>query len=372
MSAGPALTVTLQPKRAGPTPAAEVALIAVVANPGDRPVPLNRAQAAAAALVLEVEDGEGRRVPMRPPDMPRPADGGPGDALEPGGSLTLHYAGFLDGAQPPGRYRARYRGAHPPQGASGGEPLLSGWVAIEVAAAADATALPAPLPPPRPPVPWWRRALGAVACPVRRLATRQRCERLLTRHVDEACTEEIGGAPPGFETWNGSYAWRARFRVRVDEARCRVIVTVRVRVVGDIDAAQRDTWERAIEQAWGERAALLAGCCCRRGYVIAANLVFVDSGEDYVVHAGADTASLGIWGRGDAASLADEFGRMIGARDEYFAVDGKAWGRPFSTGGGVMNNPAEPPATRHFELVQRAAEDLLGGPCRIRLRRRKG
>ncbi len=372
MSAARALTVTLHPERAGPTPAAEVALTCVVANGGDRPEPLHRVQAAAAALVLEVVDPAGRRVPLRPPDTPRPEDGEHGASLGPGDSLTFRFAGFLDRAQPPGRYRVRYRGGHPPLGAVDGEPLLSSWLDVEVAALPDAPAQPAPLPPLRPRQHWWRRLARAAACPVRRLAGRDRCERLLTRNVDEALTEEISGAPPGFEAWNGTYAWRSRFRVRVDDARCRVIVTVRVRVVGDIDVAQRDAWERAIEQAWGGRAMLLCGCCCRGGYTIAANLVFVDSGEDYVVHAGPDTASLGIWGRSDAATLADEFGRMIGARDEYYTVDGTAWPSPFSDGAGVMNNPAEPPAPRHFELAQRAAEDLLGAACRVRLRRRQG
>ncbi len=373
MSAGRALSVDLRLERAGPAPAAELALTATVANDGDQPVPLDRVQAAAAPLVLDVEDAEGRPVPMRPPDPPRPQDAERGMQLGPGEALRVRYAGFLDQAQRPGRYRVRYRGDLPPQGAVGGETLLSGWVDVEVAAPAEAAERPAPLPALLPAVPWWRRLTGAAVCPLRRLFTRDRCERLLTRNVDEPCSEEIGGAPPGFEAWNGTYAWRARFRVRVDEARCRVIVTVRVRVVGAIDEAQRDGWERAIEAAWGGQAALVWGCCCRGGYTIAANLVFVDSGEHYVVHAGVDTAGLGSWGRGDAGSLADEFGRMIGARDEYFVVDGTEWPSPFTSGAGVMNNPAEPPAARHFELVQRAAEDLLGAGCRIRrLRRRKG
>lgn len=372
MSAGPALTVELRLERAGPRPAAEVAVVAVVTNAGDAPARLNRAQAAAAPLVLEVEGEDGRRVSMRPPDIPRPGDGGAGEPLEPGAAATFRYAGFLDRSQPPGRYRVRYHGAHPAQGAGPDGPLSSGWVEVAVAPHPEALEGHPPLPALRPPLPWWRRAADAIVCPVRRLLQRERCEGLLTRSVDEARCVEITGAAPGFEAWNGAYAWRARFRVRVDQARCRIIVTVRVRVVGGADEATRDGWERAIEGAWGDHAVLVCRCCCRGGYAIAANLVFVDAGEDYVVHAGPDTASLGIWGRGDAASLADEFGRMIGARDEYYTVDGAEWGEPFRTGAGIMNNPGELPLARHFELVQRAAEELMGTACRVRAGRLRG
>lgn len=368
----PELSVELSaPRRRNLVPG-EFGVTATFTNSGSEPTYLNTAQASHPALVLEVEDSLGERVPMRPPDAPRPDEGGRGEAIPPGGAVAIGYAGFLDRSQAPGRYRVRYAGAHPPLGGSTDEPLVSGWLDFALESAGEFESA-APLPAGTIPAVGVRRFFELVrnvwhafACIIRGLLG-ERCERVLTRSVDEARTEVMTEAPAGFEAWNGTYSWRARFRVRVDQGRCRVTATIRLRLVGAISAAERNAWESAIEGAWsGAFKVCCFCCCCRGGFTVAVNVVFVDGGEDQVVNVGASTTSMGSWGRTDTVAVRHEVGHMLGARGEYYTVDGTGWGLPFQAGKGIMNNPGEGPLARHYGLVARAVEDLLGTSCRIR------
>jgi hypothetical protein len=93
--------------RVGITPG-ESGVVAIFTNGSDEVAQLNVAQASHPSLVLEVEDAQGETVLLGAPDAPTERDSGPGEAVEPGGSVTLEYVGFLDRSQAPGRYRVRY------------------------------------------------------------------------------------------------------------------------------------------------------------------------------------------------------------------------------------------------------------------------
>lgn len=354
----------------------EFGVVATFANESNTVARLNTAQAKHPALVLEIEDEQGKAVLMRPPDVPREDEGGPGEPLDPGATVRIEYVGFLDRSQAPGRYRVRYLGQFEPLGGSREDPLVSDWLDFEVAEPSEKFDVAEPLPARgivSEPVGllafwdwlknWWHNLI----CMILRLIGRDRCNQVFTRNVDEARTEIMSDAPPGFEAWNGTYSWRARFRVRVDQNACQVMVTIRVRLVGTISAAQRTAWENAIEAAWSNVFKFCCRCCCcRNGYTIVANIEFVSSGEDQVVNVGNTTTNMGNWGRNDTTAVSHEFGHMLGALDEYYTVDGTAWGMPFQAGAGIMNNPNEGPLARHFGVVELAVEAALGTSCATR------
>lgn len=367
----PRLQVTLTPRSEEPVVPADVAFEATVTNESTEPVVLNRSQAARPSLVLEVEDEEGASIALPPPPPPTKADLEAGDPLDPGESATFEYGGFLDRSLPAGTYRVRYAGYHPPLGGTKDEPLSSDWTTVTVVEASNVAPEARPLhvrgglDRPVFVVRWIRDLLHALVCIILRLFGRLRCDRTLTREVDEARTETISNAPAGAEAWNGTYGWRARFQTRVDQANCRVIATIRIRLQGAITQAQRVAWETAIENAWTDRFKLCCRCCCcRDGYRIAVDVQFVESGEHHVVTVGNTTTNMTNWGRNDTVDVSHEVGHMLGALDEYFTVDGINWGAGRQPDGSIMNNPANPPAARHYDLVRESAQDLLGTRCR--------
>ena len=285
------------------------------------------------------------------------------------------------GALPPGEYRVRYFGAFEPLGGTADEPLSSEWFAFSVRPAHGyplgerIPGLQKPNPddwrPERPPRwevllrPVWLYVLRLWCwfwCWLSRRFLGRRCERVLTSEFDEPVSQTMSNAPAGSEAWNGTYGWRARFLLTLDEATCRATVTIRVRLVGTITAAQRAAWEAAIEAKWNGRFKLCGTCwcCCSDGMAIVCDLQFVSSGEHQVVNVGASTTNMGNWGAADTIDVTHEFGHMLGALDEYFTVNGTNWGPGRQATGAIMNNPANLPAARHYETVRAASVSLLG------------
>jgi hypothetical protein len=261
-------------------------------------------------------------------------------------------------------------------------PLRSGWQTFTVRPQRGyptGISIPGLKPSPEdPPIlrrPLWQLVFGPVwiyvdrfwcwiYCLLERWLRGRRCDRVLSQEIDEARTETISNAPAGSEAWNGTYGWRSRFLLTADETRCRVTAQVRVRLVGAITAPQRAAWESAIEAAWNARFKLCCGCCCcPDGMEIVCDFQFVTSGEHQVVNVGADTTNMSHWGAADTVDISHEFGHMLGALDEYFTVNGTNFGVGRQATGAIMNNPANPPAARHYDLVRGAASALLGHSC---------
>jgi hypothetical protein len=359
----------------------ELTLTVVLRNSGSDEVRLNTHQASHPALVLDVRDKNDVPVLLPPPSAPDAEDLAPGQVVSPGGSITLSYVGFLDRSAPPGEYRARYFGDYPALGGTVDDPLRSGWVTFTVRPVRGfppGIEIPGLKPNPEDPRevirPRWQQVLGPIwiyiarwwrwlICLIRRFLGR-RCDNVLSQEIDQLRTETISNAPAGSEAWNGTYGWRARFLLTVDEPRCRVTVAIRVRLVGTITAAQRAAWEAAIEAAWNNLFKLCCGgCCCSDGMAIRSDIQFVTSGEHQVVNVGATTTNMGNWGAADTIDVSHEFGHMLGALDEYFTVNGVNWGPGRQATGAIMNNPANPPAGRHYDTVRAAAANLAGSSC---------
>ena len=361
--------------------AGEFAITVTFINGGDETVRLNTHQASRPALVLDVRDSRNEEVLLAPPSVPDAEDLEPGEPVEPNAELTLGYAGFLDRSLPPGEYRVRYFGEFEPLGGSRDDPLSSDWLEFSIRRARGFAVgeripglqKPAPDDSPPPPLPPSERVLRPVWLYFTRLwwwlwcwrsrLFGLRCDRVLTSEFDESRTQTISNAPVGSEAWNGTYGWRCRFLLTVDEAACLATVTIRVRLVGTITAAQRTAWETAIEAAWNSRFKLCGTrwCCCSNGMAIVCDLQFVASGEHHVVNVSTSTLNMTNWGASDTINISHEFGHMLGALDEYFTVNGTNWGPHRQATGAIMNNPANPPAARNYEAVRAAAASLLGG-----------
>jgi hypothetical protein len=356
----PALAVTLERlrPREGRVPAEELALQARFVNKGDEPVRFNAAQAQHPSLVLEVEGPSEQRVLLRPPPPPTEAELGPGEPLGPGESIELRYGGFLDPALGPGEFRVRFEGRFPSLGGSPDDPLISEWVEFELPRWARPRDYlwPAPWR-----LQWWRRFIEIL------LGRLRRCRRVWEEEVDEAITETMSDAPPGAAPWNRTYAWRARFQLRIEERSCTARVNVRVRVTGTITAAQLAAWETEIENAWDKRFKLCSvSNCCSDGFTIVTDIQFVTTGEHQVVNAVASTVDMGMWGASDPSDVDHEFGHMLGAPDEYFTVNGTNWGPGRQPGAPIMNNPANPPVARNYDLIRTRAQALMGSACTTR------
>jgi hypothetical protein len=371
----PQLRVQLEATSPPDAPPGEFAVRATLTNASNAPALLNVDQAAHPSLVLEVRDTADQPVLLPPPSVPSEREREPPGEIEPGRSVTIDYAGFLDRSLAAGTYRVRYAGRSPAVGGTPDDALESPWLEFEVGATQFATgesvtATARGLPPSEKAAwysliwNWLRDFWHWIVCLIRRIFRRTRCDRVLTLEVDEARTETISNAPAGSEAWNGTYGWHARFHVTVEEANCRVTVTLRVRINGAITAAQQAAWENAIENAWSNRFKLRCRCCCcSSGYTIVVDLQFVASGEHQVVNVGPTTTNMGNWSATDTIDVRHEFGHMLGNPEEYFTVDGVDYNGARRADGNIMNNPANDPEAKHYDLVRAAAAQLLGTSC---------
>ena len=288
------------------------------------------------------------------------------EELAPGESVTLRYAGFLDRSLETGTYAVRYFSPYPQLGGAQDDPLSSDWVPINVRSTqAFRPGVELPQWPPTLPRPaTWLVPLRLSAKVVDVLARRLGllvCHGIFEQEIDAQRTETISNAPPGSEAWNGTYGWRARFLVRVEERSCRVNVMMRIRLVGNITSAQRSAWETAISEAWSGRFKVCVDHqpCCVNGLPMHVTVQFVTSGEHQVVNVGTTTTNMGNWGASDTVDVSHEAGHMLGALDEYFTVNGVDYGPGRQSDGAIMNNPANPPAARHFDLILQTVRGLL-------------
>jgi hypothetical protein len=375
----PQLETRIRAEKLEDVAAGEFSFSVAFTNSSSEPARLNLHQASHPALVLDVRDRNDREVLLPPPSVPDKEDLEEGQVIAPGESVSIDYVGFLDRSLAPGEYRIRYFGEFPALGGSKEDPLRSDWLTVTLRPERGFISgieipgfKPGPddvLPRPKPPwlrlvEPiwifiwdiWWR-----IYCWILRRLFGQHCDDVRSQEIDQPRTETISNAPAGFEAWNGTYSWRARFLLTLDEPNCTARVAIRVRLVGTITAAQRTAWQTAIEAAWNSRFKLCRrACCCSDGFRIVTDIQFVTSGEHQVVNVGTTTTNMGNWGASDTVDVSHEFGHMLGALDEYYTVNGVDWGLGRQPTGAIMNNPANPPVARHYSTVRQAAGTLRG------------
>jgi len=218
-------------------------------------------------------------------------------------------------------------------------------------------------------------------------------ERLVRRkEVDATVEERISHAPEAFSAWEGTYSWKAKWRLKLDMRGEQAELDVKVRLYSTASAAVKAAWSKAIRKKWSGRFAF----CVKRDtpvalpaggtddlaemYPIWVTIEWVDdpakahyvirpndaaATEDGRAGEGGTTSMVG-WGTADTQDMTHEFGHILGCPEEYFTTNGvdyTAGGRRQGyrdPGGGVMNNPAGPALARNFKLIQKQAAKLRG------------
>jgi RHS repeat-associated protein len=171
--------------------------------------------------------------------------------------------------------------------------------------------------------------------------------------VDEAVTETISGGPAGDPQRSGTLSWRAMFVIRVDGSKCATEVGLRLMTEESDDVW--NLWRGAIEAKWNGKFKLCCPGRCGSGMplTLAPERVGLPYRPGYYAIRSADvTLGMDTWGTSDAYDVPHEVGHMLGNKDEYFTVDGVAYG-PSRPGGNIMNYSGGEPEPRHFGLVAR-------------------
>jgi len=200
--------------------------------------------------------------------------------------------------------------------------------------------------------------------------------------VSQSVTETITNAP-AYPDWNNkTFTWTSRFGLFYNAFFGNL--TIIMRLYSTASATVRTAWEQAIESKWSNRYSLAVRDA--RGnvscYPLLVDVQWVDdpSRAHYTITPNAPGATSGGraglggttgmtgWGIADTVDVTHEFGHMLGNTEEYFTTNGVdfTYGGTRTgfrdPGGGVMNNPAENPEPRHYELARRNAAALLGVP----------
>ena len=208
--------------------------------------------------------------------------------------------------------------------------------------------------------------------------------RLVRRkEIDREIEETISHAPAGYERWNNTFRWRAKWRLKLDMRDDTAELNVKVRLYSTASNEVKRKWSRAIRNKWSGKFGF--GVLDDDGeleelYPINVEIEWVSSEGDahYTIdpHAAGDTedgrygvsgtVSMLGWGVADTVDVAHEFGHMLGCPEEYFTTNGFDWtfgGRRQGwrdRGGGVMNNPAGAALERNFNLIRKEAAKLRG------------
>jgi hypothetical protein len=341
------LRVNLEAPRRGTVPA-DLLIAATITNAGDAPVPFHRYLAEHGSMMLQVEDASGLRIPLLPPSPPDERDLAAPTDLAPGESVSIRYAGFLDTYQRAGRYRVRWFSPHEALGATRDSPLSSDWIDVDLLDPRKSS-----------PLDWIGsgvRYVVALAKWLIDLVLRRVCRAVVQKEVDHYITETITNGTPA--SWNNTYAWNARFHVRLDQPQQRIDVTIRIRMVS---GSPGPAWVNVVENAWSNRFKDCATIgCASNGYPIYLKLQYVASGEHHALRlASGRTEHMLSWGLVDN-DQAHEAGHMLGNKEEYFTIDGVDFGQPHQPGGNIMNNPANPPVAKHYWLIQTTVDAMLG------------
>lgn len=208
------------------------------------------------------------------------------------------------------------------------------------------------------------------------------------KEIDREVEETISHAPAAFSAWEGTYRWRAKWRLKLDMRDDTAELNVKVRLFSAASGATKRRWSRAIKRKWSGKFGFWVEAddgeelypinidiewvrdAASAHYTIAANAVGADEGG----RAGlGGTTSMTGWGEADTTDVTHEFGHILGCPEEYFTTNGVDYSRGGrragfrDPGAGVMNNPAGPALARNFNLIRKEAAKLRG----VKLRKTK-
>ena len=202
----------------------------------------------------------------------------------------------------------------------------------------------------------------------------------ISHDVDKTVTQTIE-APPAYAAWSGTYSWDTKFGMEIDPA--AKAITVVMKLFTSASDAVKKKWEEACEGKWSNKFAVeVTKDGVKEKYPIIVDLVWVDKAKDahHTVKANdpsaksggrsgqGGTTSMTGWGVNDKVDVTHEFGHMLGNTDEYFKTNGVDYKGFRHKDGSAMNNPANDPVDRHFELIRKEfvkAMKLTGASTKV-------
>jgi len=203
----------------------------------------------------------------------------------------------------------------------------------------------------------------------------------LIKDMNQKVNETISNAPEEYKKWNLTTWWNSKFQVSYDLNTNTVSAIVKLHT--SAEASVKSSWEKAIEDKWSKKYKIQE--LNAEGKEISKKDIVIDvqwvdkaadahydinptkAGDTRDGRAGVGgTTSMTDWGVKDTVDITHEFGHMLGNTEEYFTTNsvdytdgGKKQGFR-DKGAGIMNNPSEDPAPRHYELIRKAVVALLG------------
>ena len=70
------------------------------------------------------------------------------------------------------------------------------------------------------------------------------------KEIDREVEETISHAPAAFSAWEGTYRWRAKWRLKLDMRDETAELNVKVRLFSTASTATKRRWSRAIKRKW--------------------------------------------------------------------------------------------------------------------------
>ena len=81
-------------------------------------------------------------------------------------------------------------------------------------------------------------------------ATPKKPRMVRRKEIDREVEETISHAPAAFAAWEGTYRWRAKWRLKLDMRDDSAELNVKVRLYSTASRAIRHKWSRAIRRKW--------------------------------------------------------------------------------------------------------------------------
>lgn len=201
----------------------------------------------------------------------------------------------------------------------------------------------------------------------------------VTSESNNSVSETISNAPAAYSGWNNSFTWNSKFQVVYNPTTKRATIVTRLYCTAA--SAVLAGWETAIENRWGGgqfEIEIWEGCIPKivpidvdiqwvndpatAHYTITANQPGATAGGRAGI---GGTTGMTEWGVADTTDVTHEYGHMLGNPEEYFTTNGVDYTRGGTRtgfrdpGAGIMNNPAESPAPRHYEMVRTAFVNMM-------------
>nr|WP_321349289.1 RHS repeat-associated core domain-containing protein [uncultured Methanoregula sp.] len=183
--------------------------------------------------------------------------------------------------------------------------------------------------------------------------------------VYESVSQTFTDVPPGEQYRNGTFNWKSKFVIKFDSEACKadIVLSLWTTVSADVWSL----WSSAINQRWNGQFKLCCPgkCCGAEGNGITMTIVpekkegTTFNSAWYAMKSRNTTENMTTWSTSDVTDIPHEVGHMLGNKDEYYTVDGVAYGTAGS--GTIMGSHLGAPQAKHYNMISKH----LGDKCKV-------